>query len=473
MDENRPISARRARRQAIRELKKSEDISRKQAKSIVDLSIASQNAYDRYMQANTPTHMMKPSEAAKINQDFEKEGQDGAMYHPVGDTFQDPTELQASTVSTERPASQEQLDFNRNIREGTDSVAPYIGGALAGSYALSNLLGAVALGKGASQEVINNILGKYGNMFQAKLSGTKIGKALNWLYSKGGSKIRNLDFLSPGNYITTTLNKYGFGAPLDYKPIADLIDNTASAIAFENSVGKQIKNEDVNFWQTLADGALTVTPIIGEIGRKGQIYHYINSLDGSFAGDRPELKWNLNIGKNRINKQYRSTAINNMHNRAISATDINSHTLQESDALGQYSPLWNTIYMNSPSAHCYQTVDQVKGNLNHELQHSIQDRDRIPLTVMGLDYYVPNPNSPVYNPAIKIATQNQKKSQAWQRSPAEIDSELAKLRYLMGFDKFSGLSGFKQKRVTNLLAKKFNTNYEDMYRFLVDLENYY
>lgn len=473
MNENRPISARRARRQAIRELKKSEDISRKQAKSIVDLSIASQNAYDRYMQANTPTHMMKPSEAAKINQDFEKEGQDGAMYHPVGDTFQDPTELQASTVSAERPASQEQLDFNRNIREGTDSVAPYIGGALAGSYALSNLLGVGALGKGASQEVVNNILGKYGNMFQAKLGGTKIDKALNWLYSKGGTKIRNLDFLSPGNYITTTLNKYGLGDPLNCAPVADLIDNTASAIAFWNSVGKQIKNKDVNVWQTLADGALTVTPIIGQFGRKGQIFHYINSLDGSLARDRPELQWNLNIGKNRINKQYGSTATSNKHNWVISKTNIDSHAPIEEDALGEYYPFWNTIYMNSPYAHDYQTVDQVKGVLNHELQHSIQDRDRIPLAVTGLDYYVPNPNSPVYDSAIKIAMRNREKSQYWERSPAEIDSELAKLRYLMGFDKFSGLSGFKQRRVTNLLARQFNTNYKDMYRFLVDLENYY
>lgn len=115
---------RKQRRQAIRELRKTAGISRKDAKAAIDLSIASQNAYDRYNQGNITTHMMKPSEASEINQEYKENGEDGALYHPVGDTFQDPTELQAATVYAERPASQEQLEFNRKIREGRESTVP-------------------------------------------------------------------------------------------------------------------------------------------------------------------------------------------------------------------------------------------------------------------------------------------------------------------------------------------------------------
>lgn len=465
---NKPISSRKARRQAIRDIKNSDGISRKEAKSIVDLSIASQNAYDRYNQANVTTHMMKPSEASEINQEFDNKGQDGAMYHPVGDTFQDPTELQPATVQADRPASQEQLDFNRNIRQGTDSVAPYIAGSLAGSYTLANLLGWMgATGAVKGLETAGNISSKYGTMFNAPLKKRKIGKALGWLYKKG-KRFENLDFLSPGKHIVTALNKAGYGGPLSYGEILpEAIDWTASAIGTSAGFVKDYCNDNLSFTNSLIDTGLTTLPLIGNWAKNVKIRNYIKSLHGDLPKNRPELEKNIKLGRDRYRKQY--------NDDIFYADDVNLDTPINAFPKDKIpnARAWNLDGQINYPVSFGGTLEQAKGTLNHEFQHSVQKGDLVPLSIWpGEGYYIPNPNSNIYNHASALLNTKYKNNN-WVKSPAEVDAELANLRYIMGFDKFSSLDGRKQKRVTKLLANEFGIDYNDMYKLLVDLEKYY
>lgn len=496
---------RRQRRQAIRELRKTAGISRRDAKTVIDLGIAQQNAYDRYNQGNVTTQMMKPSEASEINQDWKENGEDGALYHPVGDTFQDPTELQASTVSAERPASQEQLDFNRNIREGRDSTVPYIAGTLAGSYGLANALwglgslGASSIGSAGSSAIKNSadaakiardITSKYSQAFSAPLKKRKILNAINRGIEKVAPSVGKassvLEKFSPGYWVENAMNKAGMHVMGNVADKVDLMADAAGILpGYVSGIHNISNNPDIDTLgkafadtgkQTIKDWGLWSLPIFsGAFGRKANIVNYLNSLNGKYVGEVPELKNQLIRGIN--GRQFRDGSWNK--------TDLSTAKLWR-------TPLENDNVMQNnggdiefdllPAFKDLGTKQSVDGVLNHEFAHSFQNFFKDPIARWSSEagYYMPKENSWLYSTFKPLLNTTKLKwdeltktyvPSTWAKSPNEVHSELANIKYLTGVNHISELGNWRRKNVTKTLAKRFGVSFDDMDKMIVALEN--
>lgn len=432
-------------------------------------------------------------------------GEDGALYHPVGDTFQDPTELQAATVYAERPASQEQLEFNRKIREGRESTVPWIAGSLAGAYGLANVLGGLGAVGAASKiggatdaaKIATDITSKYAKAYSAPLKGRKKFKAIkSKLWKEIQKEIREgmfkltpymekaspyvkkvapvLEKFSPGYWVENALAKSGrylpglpkrTGAIADHvdfmAELAGLVPATIGGIAEAESVGDAVKNIRNNY------GLETLGILSSAFGRKANMINYLNSVDGKYLHEIPEFK--IQMTRSALNPQYSHTD-GIMEDILKTRQVIKDPSMFTDPTVLMKNVEGNIYFAPGPAMRGIGTRTTAEGVLNHELAHSHQPfvQDDISRYSEKTKYYEPDPNSPLYEIFKPLKENNPTRS--WHQSPDELHSELANIKYLTGVNFVDELGKRKRTNIIRTLAERFHVSPEEMRHMVNALE---